>query len=123
MPKLKMKMDRNCRLNAISRSMTELHQEFRSHERKTLLFDYQFWFFSLHKGKERVKRAKARHKENPAHKKTQERNLILKPKGRAGRRDGYKLIVAMGLEGKKEHYNALIVKLTIYVLLIYILTS
>ncbi|KAJ8582821.1 hypothetical protein M405DRAFT_867528 [Rhizopogon salebrosus TDB-379] len=89
MPKPKAKMNKHHRLNALGRSMTELHHEFRSRERK-----------------ERVKHAGARYKANLAHEKRQD--LIPKPKGRAGRRDGYKLIVAMGMEERKEHYNALV---------------
>ncbi|KAG2110104.1 hypothetical protein DEU56DRAFT_905607 [Suillus clintonianus] len=77
------------RLNALGRSMTDLHHQFSSHRRK-----------------EHIKRAERRYKTHPRNQKNN--HPIPKPKGRAGRKDGYKLIEAMGLVDRKEHYNALV---------------
>ncbi|KAG2120144.1 hypothetical protein DEU56DRAFT_918474 [Suillus clintonianus] len=89
MPKSKSKTDKHHRLNALGRSMTDLHHQFSSHRRK-----------------EHIKRAERRYKTHPRHQKNN--HPIPKPKGRAGRKDGYKLIEAMGLVDRKEHYNALV---------------
>ncbi|KAG1847214.1 hypothetical protein F4604DRAFT_1936020 [Suillus subluteus] len=88
MPKSDKKTNKHHRLNALGHSMTDLHHQF-----------------SAHKRKECVKWTQQRYKMNPMHQKN--KHLISKPKGHAGRKDGYKLTEAMGLSDRKEHYNVL----------------
>ena len=43
------------------------------------------------------------------------KKIIPKPKGRAGRSDGYSLIDAMGLSSRNVHYNVLCVRVSKFI--------
>jgi len=67
---------------------------------------------SLSIGKERAKEERKRneHQGDPTNRSLRQ---IRKPKGRAGRADGYQIIDALGLSKRKRKYNKIAVRLSV----------